>query len=44
MGNIVLSRVSCLRLGYIANILQALSNDMVQAFDLDSVSPQENIP
>ena len=46
MGNVVRSQVSWFRLGYIVEILQALSNDMVQAFDLDSVSPQgkENIP
>ncbi|CAB1453918.1 unnamed protein product [Pleuronectes platessa] len=46
MGNVVRSQVTWFRLGYIADISRALSNDMVQAFDLDSVSPQEkeNIP
>ena len=46
MGNVVRSQVSWFRFGYIAEIWRALSNDMVQAFDLDSVSPQEkeNIP
>ena len=41
MGNVVQSRVSWFRLDYIAEIIRVLSNDMVQAFDLDSVSPQE---
>ena len=36
IGNEVQSRVSWFRLGYIVEILRALSSDMVQAFDLDA--------
>ena len=41
MGNVVRSRVSWFRLGYIAEMIGGLSNDMVKAFDVDGVSSQE---